>query len=92
MSAACVVAVVIIGMLIMTRTLTVEQVTKAVGRGLLVLTGGLMTLCVFKVLLASVVIPRLLSLKSLLGWLAVVVLGTIIAVLIARVMLSKFQG
>jgi hypothetical protein len=91
-SAASVVGLVIIALLIMTRAVTIEQVTQVLGRGLLVLIGVLIALCMFRAVLASVVIPWFLSLKSIFGWLAVAVLVASLAILIARIALSKFQS
>jgi len=90
-SAACVLGIVILGMLIMTQAMTQEQAMKSAGRALLFVMGAMLAVCMFKRLLISV-IPWLASLKATLLRLALIVLVVIGLILVARWIVSKVQS
>ena len=89
--AICVFAVVIVGILIMIRAITFEQLFNVIGRLLLFAGLVLATACVLKVPFCSFVVPWLVSLKALFLWLAIGVLAVILVALVVRVAVSRFQ-
>jgi hypothetical protein len=92
MPAFCVLGTVILGVLVMTRAITFEQLASGGGRFLLLAMGVLVALCFLKTVLVAVIIPWLVSLKAVLLWLALAVLGIIALALIARITISKFNN
>jgi hypothetical protein len=91
-SVLCVLAVVILGLLVMTRVITFEQLVSGVGRFLPFVIGLLVALCFLKAVLVAVIVPWLVSLKAVFLWLVLAVLGIITLVLIVRITISKFQN
>jgi hypothetical protein len=91
LSAVCILAVVIIGILIMTRTISFEQVVNAIGRAFLCLVTVLLALCMLKGLLMTAATALLFFLKRLMVWLAIIALVLGFAVLVARIAISKFE-
>ncbi|MGB9236806.1 MAG: hypothetical protein WCC04_20550 [Terriglobales bacterium] len=89
LSVICMLGIVILGMLIMTRTVTLGQVAETVGRLFTLVLGVLITLCLLRALVIAVVAPWLLSLKAAVGWLAIVLLAIIALALIVQKTASK---
>ena len=81
-SAVCVLAVISVGVLIITQVITVEQAMKFAAHVVLVLVGTLFASCLLKIVLQTVLIPLLTALKVLLLWLLVAV-GVIAALALA---------
>ena len=88
----CVLAVVMLGLLVMTRVITFEQFVSGVGRFALFVIGMLVALCFLKAVLVTVILPWLVSLKAVFLWVVLAVLGIITLVLIVRMTISKFQN
>jgi hypothetical protein len=88
----CVLAVVIVGLLVMTRVITLEQLVSGAGRFLLFVISILVALYFLKAILVAVIIPWLVSLKAVLLWLVLAVLVVITLALIVRITISKFQN
>ena len=91
MSAVCVLGIVTIGLLIMTRFISLEQVVNATGRVFLLLVTVLLALCMVKGFLTAAAIAALVLLKRLMIWLAIIALVIIFAMLVARISISKFE-
>ena len=91
MSAVCVLGVVIIGILIMTRIISLDQAMNAVARVFLFLVTALLALCMVKGFLLTAAIAALALLKRLVIRLAIIALVIISAMLVARISMSKFQ-
>ena len=91
LSAVCILGIVIIGILIMTRTMSLEQVMNATGRAFLLLVTVLIALCMAKGFLLPAAIAALVLLKRLMLWLAIIALVIISATVVARLSISKFE-
>jgi hypothetical protein len=89
--AICALGIVIGGILIMIQAITFEQLLNAVGRLLLFVGLVLASAYVPKMVLLSVIVPWLVSLKAHLFWLAIGVIAIILLALIVRVTVSNFQ-
>jgi hypothetical protein len=90
-SAVCVLGIVMVAMLIMTQVVSFEQVARGVGRAFLLLGTALVVLCRAKGLFVMVAVPALVLLKGLMAWLAVIALVVILVILIARILIFKFE-
>ena len=91
-SVFCVLGIVTLGVLVMTRVITFEQLVSGVGRFLLVVIGMVVALCFLKAILVTVILPWLVSLKAVFLWLVLAVLVVIALALIVRITISKFQN
>lgn len=91
MSAICVLGIVIVGMLIMIQAITFGHMINAIGRLLLFVTAAMAAACVLRMLLVSVVVPWLVSLKVLVGWLALAAVAIIALAVFVRIAVSRFQ-
>lgn len=85
----CVLGVVILGLLIMTRTITLEEMIGTIGSlfGLLVV--ALVALCLLRVLIAAVIVQWLISLKAAFLWTGIALVALIGLALIARIGISR---
>jgi len=86
-SAVCVLGIVIVGMLIMIQAITLN----AIGRLLLFVMAAMAGACVLRMLLVSVVVPWLVSLKALVRWLALAAIAIIALVFVVRITVSRLQ-
>jgi hypothetical protein len=91
MSAVCVLGIVTIGILIMTRIISLEQVVKATGRVFLLLVTALLALCMVQGFLMTAAMAALVLVKRLMVWLVIIALVIISAMLVARIAISKFE-
>jgi len=91
-SAICVLGIVIVGMLIMIQAITFGHMIDAIGRFLLFVTAAVAAACVLRMLLVSVVVPWLVSLKALVRWLALAAVAIIALAVFVRITVSKFQN
>jgi hypothetical protein len=91
LSAVCVLGIVIIGILIMTRIISLGQIVNAIGRAFLLLVAVLVALCMLKGLLMTAATALFFVLKRLVVWLAIIALVIIFALLVARIAISKFE-
>jgi len=87
--AICVLGVVIAGSLIMVQAITFDALVSSVGRLLLFVMMALVSACVLKMLVVSVVLPWLVSLKALFLWLVLVAIAVIALALVVRFTASK---
>jgi len=83
--------VVIAGMLVMLGVFSFEDLLGAIGRFFAFLLGLAAALCVFRMVVATVVVPWLLSLRAFLGPLVLGLLVVIALTVIAGLSFSKFQ-
>jgi len=90
-SAICVLGIVIVGLLIMIQAIAFGQVINAIGRLLLFVTAAVVAACVLRMLLVSVVVPWLVSLKALVSWLALAAVAIIALALVVRIAVLRFQ-
>ena len=88
----CMLGIVILGILVMTQAITLEQLVDAAGRLFLVLLGSLITLCLLRVLLIAVILPWLLSFKNMFFWLALAALAVLALALVVRITVSKLKS
>lgn len=91
-SAVCVLGIVIVALLTMTRTISMKEAAHAVGRVFLVVVGVLFALCLLKPLLVTGVTAALWLLKSLVLWLAVIAVVIIVLTLVVRILISRFKN
>jgi hypothetical protein len=89
--ATCVFGLVIVGILIMTQAITFEQLFNAIGRLLLFIGLLLATAWIVRLLFCSYILPWLVSLKAISLRLAIGVLAIILAALLVRAAISRFQ-
>ena len=90
-SSVCILGVVIVGILLMTRVISLEQVGNAIGRALLLLVALVLALCYVKGMVMAVFTAALFLLKRLLVWLAIIALVIAFAMLIVRLTIYKFN-
>jgi hypothetical protein len=90
-SAVCVLGVVIVGLLVMTQAISLEQVAGAIGRTLLFAVLALIALCILKAFLTMALIAMLWLLKHLVVWLAVIVLVIAAVMFLARILISRLE-
>ena len=91
LSAAFMLGIVIVGILIMTRTINLEQVVNAIGRAFLLLVAVLLARCMLKWLLMTTATAVLFLLKRLMVWFAIIALVIMFALVFARIVVSKFE-
>jgi len=89
-STVCVSGIVILGLLIMTQVITLEEVAGTIGRlfGLVVVV--LVSLCLLRVLVAAIIVPWLVSLKATFLWIAIVLTIVIILAVVVRIAIFRF--
>jgi hypothetical protein len=91
-SMLCVLGLVVPGILIMIRAITLDQLLSGVGRFLFVVIGTLAGVCFLKTALVCIVAPLLQSVRAVLFWSALALLSIITLVLIARAAISKLKN
>ena len=91
LSAVCMLGVVIVGMLVMTGAISLEQLGKAVWRVFLLTLIVLTTLCVLKGLLLPILISSLVMLKHMIWWAVIIGLAIVAVILVLRMLVSKFE-
>jgi multidrug transporter EmrE-like cation transporter len=86
--------IVLTGMVILLQIATIKEVFGFVGRAVMVLLLTLVALCILKGLWADVMFPwlsaALKSLKTLIAWLLVTILGLVVLALIGRLVFRRF--
>ena len=87
----CMLAVVIVGLLIMTRTISLEELGHGIGRAFLIALVVYIALSVLKGFLLPILSSWVVALKHMIGWLVIIVLAIIAAVLLLRMLVSNFQ-
>lgn len=88
-SAACALGLVILGILVMTRVVSLEEAAKAVGRVVLILVLVLIAVCLLRQLVLAGLVILLSLLKTLIRWLVVTVFVTALLILLVRMHVSK---
>ena len=91
MSALCSLVLVIVGILMIIRVITLEQFMSAVGRAFSLVIGLLLTLCLLKNLLATVVIPGLLLVEAVFIWASVIALAILVVVFVTDIVITRFM-
>jgi len=81
----------VVGMLIMTQVIELEQAAKTVGRGFLLILAALISLCILKGLFTTALVAVLWLLKRLLAWITVIVLVIAAVMFLARILISRFE-
>jgi hypothetical protein len=89
--AVCMLAVVIVGLLVMTQAISVQELRAGIGRVLLTALIMLIALCVLKGFLLPILTSWVVALKHMTGWLVIIVLAIIAAMLLLRMLVSNFQ-
>jgi hypothetical protein len=89
--AGCMLAVVIVGLLVMTQIISLEELRAGIGRVFLMALIMLIALCVLKGLLLPILRSWVVTLKHMTAWLVIIVLAVIAAVLLLRMLVSNFQ-
>ncbi len=88
--AGCMLAVVIVGLLVMTQAISLEELRTGIGRVFLIALIVLIALCVLKGLLLPILTSWIVTLKHMTGWLVIIVLAIIAAMLLLRMLVSNF--
>jgi uncharacterized membrane protein YkgB len=89
-SAVCVLGVVIVGLLVMVRIVTLEQLGNGIWRGFLFIVIALVTLCFLKGLLLPILTLALVTLKHMIWWVLMAGLVIIVAMILLRILVSQF--
>ena len=89
--AVCMLAIVIVGLLVMMRAISLEELGDGIGRSFLIVFGGIIALCVLKGLLLRILTTWLVTLKHTVRWIAIVVLAMIAAMVFLRMLVSKLE-
>lgn len=92
LSAFCVLAVLIIGLLVMTQTISLEQVCGGIWRCFLLLVLALVTFCLLKALLLPILTLGLIWLRQLMLWVLVIVLAVVASMLLLRMLFLKLAN
>ena len=86
-------AIILIGIAILLQITSVEEISDFIGRTVMVLLLMLVALCILKGLWVGVMVPLLLatfeSLRTLIAWLLVTVVGLFALALVGRVVLRR---
>ena len=85
----CVLAVVIVGMLVMTQAISLEQVGHGIWRGFLFLALGFITVWLTKAILLPILLCGLVWLKNKMLWGLLIVLVVITAMFLLRLLALK---
>ena len=91
-AAVCALGIVIIGVLLITQVITIQQALSAMGRALVLLVGSLFALCIVRSLLLTVIVSWLRSLKALVGWLAIIAVAIILIALVFEIIRKRFKN
>jgi hypothetical protein len=91
LSAVCMLGVVIVGLLVMTRVISLEELGNGIVRGFLVTALALIGLCVLRGVLLPVLISWLVTLRQMSSWVAIVALAVIALVFAVRMLIFRFQ-
>jgi hypothetical protein len=89
--AVCVLAVVIVGLLIMIEALSLEELGRGIGLGLLIALTVFFALCVLKSVLLPILTSWIVTLKQMIGWILIIVLAIIAAMFLLRMLVSNFK-
>ncbi len=84
-------AVVIVGLLVMTRAISLEELVCGIGRSFLIVLGGIIALCVLNGLLLPILSSWLVALKQMIWWIVIIVLAVIAAMIVLRMLVSKLE-
>jgi hypothetical protein len=84
-----VLGIVILGMLVMTQLVSLEELGRAIWRAFITVLLVLIAFCVAKTVLLPILVSWLVGLKQMLLWIAIVVLALVIALLVLRIVISK---
>ncbi len=89
LSAICMLAIVIVGLLVMTQIISLEELGNAIWQGFLTIVIVLVAICFLKAILLPILISWVVALKQMLVWIAMIVFALVIALLVVRVIISK---
>ena len=89
--AVCMLAVIIVGLLVMTGVIGVEELGDVIERVFLLALGLLIALCVLKGLLLPVLMSWIVALKQMLWWIVMIVVTIIATMLLLRILVSKLE-
>jgi hypothetical protein len=84
-------AIIIVGLLIMTRAISLEELANGIWRGFLMTLSVSIALCVLKGLLLPILASWLVALKQMIWWIVIFVLAVMAAMLVLRVLVSKLE-
>ena len=87
--AVCILAIVIVGLLVMTQLISLEELGNGIWRAFLTVLVSLIAICFLKAVLLPILICWIVRLKQMFLWIAVVVLALVIALLVLRMLISK---
>jgi hypothetical protein len=88
--AVCMLAVVIVGLLVMTQAISLEELRAGIGRVFLMALIVLIALRVLKGILLPILTSWVVALRYVTGWLVIIVLAIIAAILFLRMLVSNF--
>ena len=91
LSAACMLGLVIVGLLVMTRFISLEELGNGILRACLVAVLALIGLCVLKGLLLPTLVTWLVTLRQMSSWVVIFVLAVIAVALVIRALISRLQ-
>jgi hypothetical protein len=89
-SAVCIFGIEIVGLLVMTQSISLEELRNGVWRGILLVVMVLVGICALKSLLLPILTSWLVALKQIMWWSFVIVIAVIVASLVLKVLMTKF--
>src|SRR5258708_23868884 len=89
-SAVGILGIVIVGALVMVQAISLEELGTGIGRGFLLVVAAFVGLCVLKGFLLPILTTWLVALKEIAAWMFVIVLAIIAALLVLKVLVTKF--
>ena len=87
--AVCVLAVVIIGLLIMTQVISLEALGNGIWRAFMAVLVGLVAACILKGSLLPILFSWLVGLKQMFLWIAIIGLALVIGLLALRMLIPQ---
>ena len=89
--AVCMLAVVVVGLLVMTQAISLEELGYGIGRGFLMVLSVLVALCVLISLLLPSLTSWLVTLKCMVWWIVIIVVAIVAAMFFLRMLVSKLE-
>jgi hypothetical protein len=89
--AVCMLAVVIIGLLVMTQAISLEELADGIWRGFLMALSVSIALCVLRGLLLPILASWLVALKEMIWWVVIIALAIIAAMFFLRMLVPKLE-
>ena len=89
--AVCMLAIVIVGLLVIMRAISLEELGHMIGRVFLLALSALIAFCLLKDLLLPTLSSWLVTLKQMIWWIVLIGLAIIAAMFFLRMLVSNFR-